>query len=226
MHKSAWPSLLRILAVSYAASCVSVGAVDVNSQLVEDLMAKMTLEEKVGQLELYSRPSGSDFNGQSIGWNTTVKLIRAGQVGALFNGAGVAVNRELQRIAVEESRLGIPMIFGADIWHGMWTIFPAPLAEAASWEPALARRTARATAKESTASGLMWTFSPMVDTARDQRWGRNIEGAGEDPFLGEAICPSPRPGLPGTGLEVRGQPCQLLEALRRVRRCAGWAGLQ
>ena len=77
MHKSAWPSLLRILAVSYAASCVSVGAVDVNSQLVEDLMAKMTLEEKVGQLELYSRPSGSDFNGQS-----TVKLIRAGQVGA------------------------------------------------------------------------------------------------------------------------------------------------
>ena len=82
MHKSAWPSLLRILAVSYAASCVSVGAVDVNSQLVEDLMAKMTLEEKVGQLELYSRPSGSDFNGQSIGWNTTVKLIRAGQVGA------------------------------------------------------------------------------------------------------------------------------------------------
>ena len=104
----------------------------------------------------------------------------------------------LQRVAVEESRLGIPLIFGADVWHGMHTIFPMPLGEAASWEPALANKTARATAVEATAAGIQWTYSPMVDVARDQRWGRVAEGAGEDPFLGAAFARARVQGFQGS----------------------------
>ena len=102
----------------------------------------------------------------------TIALLKKGAIGSLYNGAGVKINLELQRVAVEESRLGIPLIFGADVWHGMHTVFPIPLGEAASWEPALANLTARATAIEATAAGIFWTYSPMVDVARDQRWGR------------------------------------------------------
>ena len=134
---------------------------------VEPLIAKMSLAEKAGQLGVFSRPAGSDFNpGTGGGWNATLELLRNGSIGALYNGAGVAVNKELQRVAVEESRLGVPLIFGADVWHGMWTVFPIPLGEAASWEPELAQSTARATAIEATASGIFWTYSPMVDVAR------------------------------------------------------------
>ena len=179
----------------------------------------MTIEEKAGQLSLFSRPKGSDFNGESHSWNKTLHSIRAGKVGGLFNGEGVKTNRELQRIAVEESRLGIPLIFGADIWHGMWTIFPVPLGEAASWEPQMAFQTARAAAKEATASGLMWTFAPMVDTARDQRWGRNIEGAGEDPFLGEAFARARVQGFQGADLK---SPDSLAACLKHF---AGYGGV-
>ena len=173
-----------------------------DEKIIEELMKKMTVEEKVGQLELLSRPWGDDFNGESAQWQDTINRTRAGRLGALFNGQGVEVNRALQRVAVEESRLGIPLIFGADVWHGMWTIFPVPLGEAASWEPSLAYETARATAVETTLSGLMWTFSPMVDTARDQRWGRNVEGAGEDPFLGEAFASARVRGFQGPDLKA------------------------
>ena len=96
-----------------------------------------------------------------------------------------------------DRRLGIPLIFGADVWHGMWTVFPMPLGEAASWELELARQTARATAVEATASGIFWTYSPMVDVARDQRWGRVAEGAGEDPFLGAAFARARVQGFQG-----------------------------
>ena len=105
-------------------------------------------------------------------YEQTIALLKKGAIGSLYNGAGVKINLELQRVAVEESRLGIPLIFGADVWHGMHTVFPIPLGEAASWEPALANLTARATAIEATAAGIFWTYSPMVDVARDQRWGR------------------------------------------------------
>ena len=106
---------------------------------VEILLADMTLEEKAGQLGVFARPGGSDFNpGSDANWNATCDLIRNGSIGALYNGAGVVPNLALQKIAVEESRLGIPLIFAADVWHGMRTIFPIPLGEAASWEPALA----------------------------------------------------------------------------------------
>lgn len=167
---------------------------------VEALLANMTLEEKAGQLGVFARPGGSDYNpGTSGDWNKTLDLIRQGSVGALYNGAGVTPNLALQKVAVQESRLGIPLIFAADVWHGMRTIFPIPLGEAASWEPALAQRTARATAVEATASGIMQTYSPMVDVARDQRWGRVAEGAGEDPFLGSAFARARVAGFQGGG---------------------------
>ena len=130
---------------------------------VELLLGKMTLEEKAGQLGVFSRPGGSDFNpGSGADYNRTVAFIRNGSIGSLYNGGGVTPNLALQKVAVEESRLGIPLIFGADVWHGMRTIFPIPLGEAASWEPAIAKATARATAVEATASGIQWTYSPMV----------------------------------------------------------------
>lgn len=172
------------------------------SDRVESLIAKMTVAEKAGQLGVFSRPGGSDYNPgtNSSDFNSTLQLIRDGQVSSLYNGAGVETNQYLQKVAVEESRLGIPLIFGADIWHGMRTIFPIPLAEAASWEPALGYQTTRATAVEGTASGISWTYAPMVDVARDQRWGRVSEGAGEDPFLGGAFAASRVKGFQGDDL--------------------------
>jgi beta-glucosidase len=168
---------------------------------VEQLLAKMTVAEKAGQLGVFARPAGQDFNpGTGGGWNETVELLRNGSIGSLYNGAGVATNLALQRVAVEESRLGIPLIFGADVWHGMHTVFPIPLGEAASWDPGLAERTARATAVEATAAGIQWTYSPMVDVARDQRWGRVAEGAGEDPVLGSAFARARVRGFQGPDL--------------------------
>src|SRR6185503_377996 len=107
-----------------------------------------------------------------------------GHVGSILNAAGAKDTNELQRIAVERSRLGIPLLFGVDVIHGWRTTFPIPLALAASWNPDLVQQTARVAAQEASAEGIRWTFSPMVDIARDPRWGRIIEGAGEDPFLG------------------------------------------
>ncbi len=153
---------------------------------IEALIARMTVEEKVGQLSLYG-PADTNIPGNPQANRRNAQLeadeVRAGRVTGLFNNEGLTRKRELQRIAVQESRLGIPLIFGADVIHGFRTIFPMPLAEAASWEPALAERTARAAAVEASADGFRWTFAPMVDIARDARWGRGIEGAGEDPLL-------------------------------------------
>ena len=162
---------------------------------IEDLIGQMTVEEKAGQLTLMGdllrlpetfakvNPDYRETNGQKA-----EAEIRAGRLGGLFNGAGVAAGRRLQKVAVEESRLKIPLIFGADVIHGMHTVFPIGLGEAASFEPELARRTARAAALEATAVGLHWTFAPMVDIARDQRWGRTAEGAGEDVLLGRMFA--------------------------------------
>ncbi|MEI2455284.1 glycoside hydrolase family 3 N-terminal domain-containing protein [Lysobacter firmicutimachus] len=155
---------------------------------VDALLRRMTLEEKIGQLSVLAdsiRPFAFDVNPDSFQWGPerTREMIRAGQVGALFNGVGAAEGRELQRIAVEESRLGIPLLLGADVIHGMRTVFPIPLGESASFEPELAERTARAAAIEATREGLHWTFAPVVDVARDQRWGRVAETSGEDTYL-------------------------------------------
>src|SRR5690606_4315289 len=131
-----------------------------------------------------------------------LKEVRAGRVGALFNGRGVEGARVAQRTASEESRMKIPLMFGGDVIHGYRTVFPIPLGEAASFEPVLAERTARVTAIEATAGGLHWTFAPAVDIARDQRWGRVAEGAGEDVHLGCAFAAARVRGFQGPDLRA------------------------
>ena len=176
-----------------------------SSPRIESLIARMTVEEKVGQLGVFAdmvRPFAPDVNPEANARNAeqTLEQVRAGHVGVLFNGVGAAQGREIQRVAVEETRLGIPLLFAADVIHGMRTVFPIPLAEAASFEPQLAYRTARATAVEATAAGIHWTFAPMVDIARDQRWGRVAEGAGEDVVLGCAFAAARVRGFQGQDL--------------------------
>jgi beta-glucosidase len=153
---------------------------------IESLIARMTVQEKAGQLSLYG-PADTHVPGNPQANQRNAQLevdeVRAGRVTGLFNNEGLARKLQLQQVAVRESRLGIPLIFGADVIHGFRTIFPMPLAEVASWEPALAERTARAAAVEASGDGFRWTFAPMVDIARDARWGRGIEGVGEDPYL-------------------------------------------
>jgi len=154
-------------------------------QRVEALLAKMTLEEKIGQLNQFSKGHAT---GPETGQKPYEELIAQGHVGSILNAAGAKDTNELQRIAVERSRLGIPLLFGVDVIHGWRTTFPIPLALAASWNPDVVQQTARVAAQEASAEGIRWTFSPMVDIARDPRWGRIIEGAGEDPFLGSLLA--------------------------------------
>lgn len=165
----------------------------------EELISKMTLEEKAGQLTILAdtiRPYNPDVNPEALASSLRVRLkpwclslpfcfqvnhrqagemveqIRTSRVGSIFNGVGVKEGREAQRIAVEETRLRVPLIFGSDVIHGMWTVFPIPLGEAASFEPGLAERTARATALETTASGIHWTFAPRKLHENEHRMSR------------------------------------------------------
>eukprot|EP00408_Alexandrium_pacificum_P038703 CAMPEP_0171279836 /NCGR_PEP_ID=MMETSP0790-20130122/65590_1 /TAXON_ID=2925 /ORGANISM="Alexandrium catenella, Strain OF101" /LENGTH=704 /DNA_ID=CAMNT_0011749037 /DNA_START=36 /DNA_END=2146 /DNA_ORIENTATION=- len=167
----------------------------------------MTPEEKAGQLSTFSdkiRLAALGINPDAGGGGPEklLQMVREGKVGSLFNGIGAAKGREVQRVAVEESRLGIPLLFGADVIHGLFTVFPIPLGEAASFEPDLAERTARATAVEATAMGIQWTFAPMVDVARDQRWGRVAEGSGEDVHLGAELAKARVRGFQGPNLKA------------------------
>src|SRR6185369_1600221 len=154
--------------------------------IVDDLIGRMTLEEKAGQLSLMASAWGGGIatalNPPSEGssFPQQVQEARQGLLTGVFNGNGARMARILQTAAVKDSRLRVPLIFAADIIHGHRTIFPVPLAEVASFEPDLARRTAEAAACEAAGAGIDWTFSPMVDVARDQRWGRGVEGGGED----------------------------------------------
>lgn len=171
----------------------------------EELLARMTLAEKIGQLSLYSadvQRTGNPVNPELRFEAPEKRLddIRAGQVTGVFNLSGGAQVRRLQRIAVEESRLGIPLLFGADVIHGFRTAFPVPLAEAASFEPELARRTAAASAAEAAAEGIHWAFAPGADVCRDARWGRAIESYGEDPFLSSAFAAARVRGFQGDDL--------------------------
>ena len=152
---------------------------------VDSLMSKMTLEEKIGQLNL--PVTGEIVTGQAQS-SDVASRIRAGEVGGLFNLKGAARIREVQRIAVEESRLGIPLIMGMDVIHGYETVFPIPLGLSCSWDMDAIERSAAIAAREAGADGISWTFSPMVDIARDPRWGRVSEGSGEDPYLGSEIA--------------------------------------
>src|SRR3954447_21250654 len=189
----------------------AVGKVDV-PPFIDQLIGRMTLEEKAGQLSLMASAWGGgtalSLNPASAGPNfqQQVAEARQGRLTGVFNGNGATMARILQTAAATQSRLKIPLIFAADVIHGHRTIFPVPLAEVASFEPDLARRTAEAAAFEAAGAGIDWTFSPMVDVARDQRWGRGGagragggggRGGGGAPAAGRALrgCPSPR--LPG-----------------------------
>ena len=220
-------ALLLLSLLSACATRLSPGGLDpVSLARIESLIARMTVEEKVGQLSLYA-PAAVDTvaNPQGARQSEEEQLaqIRAGRVTGLFNNEGLEGKRRAQQAAVKESRLGIPLIFGADIIHGFRTVFPVPLAEAASWEPALAERTAHASAVEATADGFRWTFAPMVDIARDARWGRGIEGAGEDVFLGRQFAAARVRGFQGTDLGARRRDAGHAQALRRLRRGRGRA---
>lgn len=164
---------------------------------ISNLMGRMTLSEKIGQLNLLS--VGFDVTGPQLSKDADSK-IRHGLVGAVFNTYTPVAVRKLQEQAIKESRLGIPLLFGYDVIHGHKTIFPMPLALSCTWNPDLIERSARIAATEATADGLDWTFSPMVDIARDPRWGRITEGAGEDPYLGSQIARAMVRGYQGEDL--------------------------
>lgn len=153
---------------------------------VSELMTKMTIQEKIGQLNLVT-PGGGIPTGSVVSTDLETK-IKAGNVGGIFGVSGPERLRETQRMAVEESRLGIPMIFGYDVIHGYKTIFPIPIGLSCTWDMEMIENVAQIAALEATADGIFWNFSPMVDVSRDPRWGRISEGAGEDPFLGAAIA--------------------------------------
>ena len=170
---------------------------------VADLLSKMTLEEKIGQMNQYN--GFWNFTGPSPeGGDAKVKYehLRKGLVGSMLNVRGVKDVRSVQKIAVEESRLGIPLLFGFDLIHGYKTVFPIPLAEAASWDLDAIQLSAQLSAKEAAAAGINWTFAPMVDITRDARWGRVMEGAGEDPYLGSLVAAARVRGFQGEDLSA------------------------
>jgi len=164
---------------------------------VEALLKQMTLEEKIGQLNQYSYGTPT---GPGTGRSKVEESIQRGEVGSFLNVVDPALNNRLQRVAMEQSRLKIPLIFGLDVIHGYRTTFPVPLALSATWDANLVERVSRIAAEEATSSGIRWTFSPMVDIARDPRWGRIVEGAGEDPYLGSIMARAYVRGYQGTSL--------------------------
>jgi len=167
---------------------------------IENLISKMTLDEKIGQLNL---PFAGDFvTGEAKNSNVAEK-IKKGQVGGLFNIKGVDKIREIQRIAVEESRLKIPLIFGMDVIHGYETTFPIPLGLYASWDLDIIQRSAQISAQEASADGINWTFSPMVDLSKDPRWGRVSEGSTEDPYLSSQFAKAMIYGYQGKDLSLK-----------------------
>ena len=191
---------------------------DIISVRVDSVLSLMTLDEKIGQLNQLSF---------GIGWGPTVKVavsdeykqqIREGKIGSFLNAIGAEFTYELQKVAVEESRLKIPLIFGLDVIHGFKTTFPVPLGEAATWQPEMVEMSAHYQALEAASAGIHWTFSPMVDIARDPRWGRIMEGAGEDPYLGSLMAAA----------HVRGYQGNLsnLNIIACVKHYAGYGGAE
>jgi beta-glucosidase len=171
----------------------------VASKKIDSLLNVMTIEEKIGQLNL---PSAGYFVTGEAANSDVGKKIEQGKVGGLFNIKGVANIREMQKIAVEKSRLKIPLLFGMDVIHGYESVFPIPLGLSCSWDMALIERSARIAATEASAGGINWTFSPMVDLSRDPRWGRISEGSGEDPYLGGEIAKAMVKGFQGDDLSA------------------------
>ena len=198
--------VVAMLSVFLWNACTPVksgGQQDEIGQKVEDLLAKMTLEEKVGQMVQYN--GFYDATGpapSSGGAQKKYDHLKKGMVGSFLNVKGVEQVKALQKIAVEETRLGIPLIFGLDVVHGQKTLSPIPLGEAASWDLEAIKKSARIAAIEASAMGVTWTFAPMVDIYRDARWGRVMEGAGEDPYLGAKIGVARVKGFQGDDLSA------------------------
>jgi beta-glucosidase len=199
--------LQRLLAVVFILASITVGAQvsqDAKSDsyrmktFIDALMSKMTLDEKIGQLNL---PGAGDITTGQAGNSDIGKKIGEGKVGGLFNIKSVSKIRDVQKVAVEKSRLKIPLIFGMDVIHGYQTVFPIPLALSCSWDMQKIEQGARIAAVEASADGICWTFSPMVDIARDPRWGRIAEGNGEDPYLGYQIAKAMVKGYQGDDLK-------------------------
>ena len=187
-----WMALTLVLASGVAASLAAQTSAP--DRKIDSLIARMTLEEKLGQLNQLS------VDNQPTSEQT--ELVRKGLVGSFFNLTGAAATRDAQHIAVTESRLRVPLIFGHDVIHGYRTIFPIPLGEAASWDPDAVEAAARVAAREAAAAGVHWTFAPMVDIARDPRWGRIAEGSGEDPYLGSAMAVARVRGFQGDNVRA------------------------
>jgi len=215
--KKVFVVLFLILASGAGLSAKSFAATSEAKNFVHSLMQKMTLEEKIGQLNLLT--SDMDQTGASIRENYR-KYIQEGKVGSIFNAYTPEFTRKLQEEALK-TRLKIPLIFGYDVIHGHRTIFPIPLAEASSWNLELMEKTAQIAAKEAAADGIHWTYSPMVDISRDPRWGRIAEGAGEDPWLGSAIARAKVRGYQGTNLS---DPNSILACVKHLALYGGAEG--
>jgi beta-glucosidase len=191
-------SLLLLVPLGAAASPDSYFNTPQIEAKVDELLARMTLEEKVGQVTQFAADSLTG-PGKPVG--NADKLIKKGAIGSLFNVVTAKETNAYQKEAVEGTRLHIPILFGYDIIHGFHTLFPIPLGLSASWDPSLVEQTSRVAAQEAGAEGVRWTFSPMVDIARDPRWGRIAEGAGEDPYLGSAFARAYVRGYQGARLD-------------------------
>ena len=209
-------SLLLALALAPAAQAQKKPAPTASTtdqkmkQYVDDLLAKMTTEEKIGQLNLVS--VGFDVTGPVVSKDVDAN-IRKGNVGGVFNTYTPIAIRKLQEMAIKESRLHIPLMFGYDVIHGHRTVFPIALGLAASWDLKAIEQSARIAAEEASADGLDWVFSPMVDIARDARWGRISEGAGEDPYLGSRVAEAMVRGYQGPGNDLT-NPTSVMACLK------------
>lgn len=194
--------MLFCIIISFSACSPSTDQMTIEEKFIhkaDSIISLMTLEEKIGQLNL---PAVGDFTTGQASSSNIAEKIKAGKVGALFNIKTAAKIRDVQKVAVEESRLGIPLLFGMDVIHGYETIFPIPLGIASSWDMELIEMSARIAANEASAEGINWTFSPMTDVSRDPRWGRVSEGNGEDPYLGAQIAKAMIKGYQGDDLTL------------------------
>ena len=180
-----WRLTAAVLAAIAFGGCTGPVGYDDTDRKVDSLLKQMTLDEKIGQMSQFS--CNWDVTG-AIMPDDYREYLRKGMVGSILNGYTVAGIRLLQSEALEHSRLKIPVLFGYDVVHGYRTIFPIPLGESCTWDLELMRRSAAIAAEEAAAGGINWTFAPMVDITRDPRWGRVMEGAGEDPYLGSLIA--------------------------------------
>jgi len=192
-------TVFTLLVASFAFTANGTTTQSIESR-IDALIAQMTLEEKVGQLnQINNGPATGPVSPQKSDV-TIEQAIAAGQIGSILNATGAAETNQLQRIAVEKSRLHIPLLFGFDVIHGYRTTFPIPLGIASSWDPESGELASQVAAREASASGIRWTFAPMVDIARDPRWGRISEGAGEDSYLGSVMARAYVKGFQGENM--------------------------